>query len=148
MLRLMLALLIAVYCMTVEAAGGVYKWVDENGTVHYRDTPPPQGSRYEVIHTPAAGTSQDPAAVMEALRKKVDAVDQARAAQQQQRQTQDIEAVRAQNCQQARQNLEVLTTSQNVVKEIEGKRVAVTPQQRQQEIQKNQKYVEDYCNKP
>lgn len=40
----LLSLLIA--CQTAEA-GKLYKWVDENGKVHYTDTPPPESSKTE-----------------------------------------------------------------------------------------------------
>lgn len=133
-------------------AGGIYKWVDENGAVHYRDTPPPSGGHYEVIPRPATGAGQDPTAVMEELRRRTEEADKARSdeeqRQQQRRQAQDMETVRAQSCQQARQNLEILARSQNVVKEIAGKREVVTPEQRQEEVQKNQKFLDENCKQP
>ncbi|HEX7112829.1 MAG TPA: DUF4124 domain-containing protein [Mizugakiibacter sp.] len=44
-------------------AGQVYKWTDAKGTVHYSDSPPPQGARYSRVRVAgaAAQTPEQPA---------------------------------------------------------------------------------------
>jgi hypothetical protein len=45
---LLTALLIA---LPAIASAQVYKWVDANGTTHFSESPPPQGVKYQSIHT-------------------------------------------------------------------------------------------------
>ncbi len=40
-------LLLSLACGSALAA--IYKWVDENGTVTFRDTPPPEGTQTQVV---------------------------------------------------------------------------------------------------
>jgi hypothetical protein len=152
MLKQTMWLLMLVWCAAAYAGGTIYKWVDEQGNVHYLDTPPPPGGNYQIIHkSPAPG--QDPTAVMNELKKKVEAVDKARETQQQsqQQRTQqaDLETKRAESCEQAKQNLEILAKSSHPIRtEADGKQTVLTEEQRRDEVQKNQKLVEQYCKKP
>ena len=49
MRRLPLALVLLLLAPAVAAQ--VYKWTDSHGTVHYSETPPPQGTQYKRIDT-------------------------------------------------------------------------------------------------
>lgn len=53
---LFLALLIGV--VTLPAYAGVYKWVDENGKVHYSEQPPQTGSHTQLRVQPAQSNPQ------------------------------------------------------------------------------------------
>jgi len=44
---------------TMPAHAGVYKWVDENGSVHYSEHPPEKGSHSQ-LHIPAAPSKPQP----------------------------------------------------------------------------------------
>ena len=46
MVRLAACLGLLILALNAQAQGGLYKWVDEKGAVHYSDTPPP-GRRIE-----------------------------------------------------------------------------------------------------
>lgn len=47
-----LLLLLAGLALQAHAQGGLYKWVDEKGVVHYSDTPPP-GKGGQKLRTPS-----------------------------------------------------------------------------------------------
>ena len=44
------------------SAATLYKWVDEDGKVTYRDTPPPEGVQFEERHISGGQASDDPGA--------------------------------------------------------------------------------------
>ena len=151
MFRQTMLILTLVCCASVYGAGGVYKWVDEKGTVTYHDTPPPPGSKYETLSKPP-GPSQDPAAVMKALREKEEAADKARSEAQRQKETsketQSEEAKRAENCNHAKHNLEILEKSPDPIQiNDKGIRTRLNDEQRQEEIEKNHKFIQSNCEK-
>lgn len=37
--RIIIAIAVAIFAFSTASAGKLYKWVDENGTIHYTDTP-------------------------------------------------------------------------------------------------------------
>lgn len=36
--------------VAVDATADIYRWVDKDGTVHFTDSPPPEGSKAEVVN--------------------------------------------------------------------------------------------------
>jgi hypothetical protein len=57
---------LAVVLLAPWLLGTTYKWVDSQGQVHFTDTPPPQGTAYEVIAAPHAPPVSAPPAAMPA----------------------------------------------------------------------------------
>lgn len=53
------ALIIGLMACSLAASAGVYRWVDENGKVHYGDRPPAQA---EQLNPPPPPADPDPAA--------------------------------------------------------------------------------------
>jgi len=145
-------LLLSVYG-ALAYAGAVYKWVDEQGNVQYRDTPPPAGAHYQIIQRPPAA-GQEPGTAISGQRKKAEEADKVRQAPQQSQpdaaaSAENMEARRAAVCEQAKANLEILAKSPHPIRtEADGKQIILTEEQRQEEIAKNQKYVQEYCKKP
>lgn len=150
MLKQIVWVLLLVYGIPAYAGGAVYKWVDEQGNVQYRDTPPPGGANYQIIQHPA--TSQAPETAISEQQKKAEAADKAKQTQSLQpdaANAQDLEARRAAVCKQAQANLEILAKSPHPLRtDADGKQSLLTEEQRQEEISKNQKYVQEYCKKP
>ena len=144
-MRLVLLMAMLACGPLAQAAGGIYKWVDEKGNVQYRDVPPPPGSGYQVIHKPPA-PSQDPGVTMEKLRGQVKALDKEQEDVQRTKADLDLEAKRAESCKQAQRNVEVLQKSENPIRtEADGRQAILNAEQRQEEIEKNQKWVKEYC---
>lgn len=52
---------IAVILLAPSLLGATYKWVDEQGQVHFTDSPPPAGTAYEVVTTTRATSASPPA---------------------------------------------------------------------------------------
>ncbi len=153
MLKRIVLLLLPVCGALAYAGGTVYKWVDEQGNVQYRDTPPPAGVNYQIIHRSSAA-GPEPETAVQQQRKKPEQADKARQAPQQPQpdtaaSAENIEARRAANCEQAKANLDILVKSPHPIRtEADGKQVILDEQQRQEEIEKNQKFVQEYCKKP
>lgn len=125
------------------SGAGVYKWVDENGAVQYRDTPPPQGVTYQALQK-STGSQYDPAATMQQLREKMKTLDEERTAVH----TKDGKQVaqRAKNCELAKKNLDILATSANPVRmDSEGNRVPLSATDRQAAVEEQQQYLATYC---
>lgn len=45
--------------LPMVASAQVYKWIDSHGTTHFSQSPPPQGTKYVLLHT-AASVDQPP----------------------------------------------------------------------------------------
>ena len=151
MLKRIVLVLLPIYSVLAYASGAVYKWVDEQGNVQYRDTPPPAGADFQIIQRPPTG--QAPETEKSEQRKKAEEADKVRQPPPQPQPAavgaEDLEARRAAVCKQAQANLEILAKSPHPIRtEADGKQNILTEEQRQEEISKNQKYVQEYCKKP
>lgn len=119
----------------------VYRWVDDKGIVHYADTPPPEKKgiqRVNLRSTDAAKPTPEEIAAAAAAEKANPGNAQAA------KQAQD--AVRKeQNCKTARTNLLALNSGNEVTSDFDGMRRALTPEERQAQLDKNQRIVERDC---
>lgn len=52
-----LLLLLAIALLPASGQAAIYKWVDANGVVTFKDTPPPEGTKAEVINVRSAPIS-------------------------------------------------------------------------------------------
>jgi len=134
----------------------VYRWVDDQGEVHYSDVPPTAQEYGEVAvdDAPAASTQekheqkerwqriiQQQQESRERRMKKAEEVRAAREAKKQE------EAVRAERCRVARHNLTTLLQHRPVYHLNErGERVYVDDSRRMAEIQRARDEIEDFCN--
>lgn len=50
--RILLFLLVVSLFFQPQVFGAIYKWVDENGTITFRDTPPPEGQKATRVTLP------------------------------------------------------------------------------------------------
>jgi len=60
--------IVAAIVLLLLATGGIYKWVDKDGRVHYSDTPPPD-QKAQVIETAPAPSVADQQAAAERLKR-------------------------------------------------------------------------------
>lgn len=109
-MKLARMLLPSLFALSAHAAE-VYRWVDDHGTLHYSQTPPPAG-RYEKVRPDVPPPTPAPAreALGEYLRRNEDAAaqqDQARARERERAQQAQTEAER---CAAARRVLTALET--------------------------------------
>jgi hypothetical protein len=160
--KLMLVILM-MFCINAYAES--YKWIDENGRVHYSDQPPSTSTNTKILGpksktvssaetgdaTESSDTSQssdsgEPKSVAEReaeLRKKqkADKEAAAKAAKEQAN-----KAANQENCDQARLSLRTLESGIRI-KEVDasGEHVYIDDEQRQQRIEKTRQDIDRVC---
>ncbi|SEA47647.1 DUF4124 domain-containing protein [Microbulbifer marinus] len=156
-MRIALAILISFLAISAQA-DGIYKWVDENGVVHF-GAQPPQKEGVEVIRKPKSERYKQWQSEQQAKRAEQaadgatsveKAVAAAPEAQQEPQQAEALskaqQAVRAQRCRMAQNNLKELTTHARV-REIgqDGKMRVLPEEERQQRIANMQQVMQENC---
>jgi hypothetical protein len=122
------------------AQAQVYKWTDASGTVHFAQSPPPQGTRYAVVPVAggegASGTEPAPA--------PASAAAPARAAPG--GGVADTPDNRGKLCADLSGNIGLLQSGQPLtVDDAQGNRVAMDDARRQQELASAQDQYRQYC---
>jgi hypothetical protein len=139
MRRLPLALALLLLAPAVVAQ--VYKWTDARGTVHYSETPPPQGTPFKRIST--AGTEQpSPPAATAATA----ATNPVKPATHDNGELPNTPENRAKVCASLKANLELLKGKDAVVMEQDGKPVALDDSQRAQQVALAEKQYQQFCS--
>lgn len=141
-----LSLLICLILLMPQAsAAPMYKWVDENGNVHYGEHAPPK-ARVEVIKPVRVnGTEQDdPKDAMKKLREKNKAIDEARQkTQAEQKKKADEQARYKKNCEIARNNL---ATYQRTKKIRKGDQVVrISDEEWQKKVDESRAMIKKFC---
>lgn len=146
-----LLVLSAVGLSLAANAEQVHKWVDAEGKVHYSDQPAPDKSKDKTLTIttkPLSGANEKPATQglaekEQEFRKRKAAEAEAKAKQEKS----DAEAKKkAQNCEQARNNLRTVQEGGRIVRYNEaGEREYLDDTGRQQAIVDAQKSVEEWC---
>lgn len=124
--------------LPMAASAQVYKWKDANGTTHFSETPPPQGVKYESIHTRADAAQPRTTAPDNADKKKNadtgDKADQGRSAQLKR------------FCAQLESNISLLKSNQSLQRMgSDGKAAPVNDKVRAQQLKQQQQRYEAYC---
>ncbi|WP_052761136.1 DUF4124 domain-containing protein [Sedimenticola thiotaurini] len=147
-IRLLLPLLLVVF-WTGAADARMYRWVDENGTTVYSQSPPPSGKATEIKVQVAPPTPPDNASEKQtaddtpaesAADKPADGPTKA--------QIEESNRIKAENCAAARQNLEIYTNLGNrLIRTPDGLYKRLTEEERQQKIDESKAQVEEFCEK-
>jgi hypothetical protein len=129
----------------------IYKWVDENGQIHYSSQKPPD-QEVETVKvrkgprvTPPPAAEETPADPNEPVDPEADAEAEAEARAQ----LAQADAVNRQRlCDQARQNLAALNATVRVqrIDEKTGETVRMTDDQRVAAMQRANQAIREYCN--
>ncbi|HSO05902.1 MAG TPA: DUF4124 domain-containing protein [Pelomicrobium sp.] len=139
-------------CLTLPAGAELYKWVDSQGKVHYSDRPPPNAAQKSTtmkgaVSAPAPAATASPAPQktikeqeLEYRQRKAEEAEAAAKAQKE-------ADMRAQNCRNARGNLNTYTEGGRVVRfNAQGEREYVGDEERVREIERWQREVERWCS--
>ncbi|HET6806970.1 MAG TPA: DUF4124 domain-containing protein [Frateuria sp.] len=137
MRRIPLTLVLLLLAPAVVAQ--VYKWTDSQGTVHYSEIPPPQGTPYKRVTptgsaqpvAPPPGQAAEPA-------PEADGSDSAPVA--------DTPENRSKLCSSLKANLDLLKGHGAVVMEQNGKSVALDDAQRSKQIAVAEKQYQQFCS--
>jgi hypothetical protein len=140
MRRLPFALVLLLLAPAVSAQ--VYKWTDSHGTVHYSETPPPQGTQYKRITTNGAEQPASPAPAP-AARPDTAAAGAASAGAGGLPNTPEN---RARLCASLKANLDLLKGKEGVVLEQDGKSVPLDETQRDQQIALAERQYQQFCS--
>lgn len=122
-----------------------YRWVDENGRVHYTQTPPPSGEYGRVAPAPPpSGSSPN----LDQLRDYNDAADKGRLKERQQTQKKAEEQARQQQrCTQAKQRLALFESGgQFYSMDEKGERTFLNSQQVDQRRMDARTSVDERCH--
>jgi hypothetical protein len=132
-----------------QAIAAMYKWVDEDGNVHYSQQPPPGASRERVAPPPPPPTGAG--APSERLQQQLDALDE-RKAQEQEAASERAErtlsaAERSARCQQARNTLATLQSRGRVrMRDAQGVYTRLDETERQAAIERAQQQIAEFCD--
>lgn len=142
--------------LTAAMAGGahaseIYKWVDEDGNVHYGDRPTgePGVERMAIASRPTNRENVDSgvAARLEREAQREESREAAAAEKQRDEELQAEAAERAEKCTTYRDRLQKFLTSRRLYREDDnGERVYLDEGQMQSAREKVQEQVEEYCS--
>jgi len=155
-------IIIAVLLMTLSGmatdAGAqekIYRWVDENGEVHFGDTPPQNGTAEQIEVVPDTVSTVPPAspandaesgAPAEAMPSEAEQLRQERAEQRRQREAQAKELAKA--CEQQQKLVDDLEPSPRViVKMKDGTVTRLDDDVRLKTLQEARDFIAKNCNK-
>lgn len=155
-MRIAVAIMISTLALAARA-DGIYKWVDENGVVHF-GSQPPQKENVEVVKKPkserykqwqseqAALRAEQAAEEPTSTEKAVAAKPEAEQEPQNEALTKAQQAVRAQRCRMAQTDLQELTTHSRV-REVgpDGKMRVLPEEERQARIQQARETISQNC---
>jgi hypothetical protein len=145
------ALLIALLLTTTLChASGIYKWVDEQGQVHYSQSAPASVPAEQMQEAPPP--ANDPAAIRGDLQRQLEAFDERRAQRDEafaeQKQKEEVARIRKNNCETARKNLEKLRRGgNNAYMTPEGEVIRLTDEDRAARIEAAKQGVAENCDK-
>lgn len=141
-------LLICAFAVSLPTMGaGVYKWVDEQGNVHYTQTPPADKPVERFETRPEPVDSEAALKKLEEQKEKSDSFFKDRAKQAEEKAKAEEEATkRGEHCKRARENLEKLETTIRLFQSDEqGNRVRMTEEERQAGIAKAKSQIKEFC---
>ncbi|MEJ2565650.1 MAG: DUF4124 domain-containing protein [Gammaproteobacteria bacterium] len=130
----------------LSAQAVFYKWVDENGVTQYTQSPPPSGGYQEMSSPPppASTSEQQPAATASPQQDSTSAPAKTPSPdpQMQAKRQHALE----QNCQIARQNLDLLENHARLrVKAADGSLRVMSEQEKQAKLEETRKMLDENC---
>ena len=146
-----LASLLAVF-ICGEAAAAMYKWVDEDGNIHYTQSMPPQGAK--LLQKSQMPRSRPPAAVSQdnaeraPARQAQPATDESRTTAVPAELTPEQKEQYRKTCERLKKNLDLLMEPKRVfVTTKEGNRHYLSDQERDERIRRINSQLPRYCQK-
>ena len=132
-------------------ANEIYKWVDEDGNVHYEDRPSGAATEERLSmsysRTNSSSVNNRVAARHDRQAAREEAKSQAAAAEQEAADNAAAAAQQQQACERARARLESYLQSRRLYRTDEnGERVYLDDTQRQEARQKAEEQITEYCN--
>lgn len=141
-------LLLMMLVFSGNAAAAMYKWVDEDGNVHYTQTPPPADVRQAETIKPPPDVNTDKARKdLEQEQELVDKIREQRLeTKEEERLAQKEREQKEANCKMARDRLASYTQPRVRYTGEDGNRYYFTEEERQEQIQKSKDMIDEFCN--
>jgi hypothetical protein len=130
-------------------AAGIQKWTDENGQVHYGDSPPAQVNPEAVrISRPPSNPGKSlPRFATENINKKDDKQDQSPSQQAKEPAPEPSKDQAAEFCAQAKKDLATINRSKRIrVKSADGSSRFMTTEEINERRKLSQSDIDQYCN--
>ncbi|MCG8435414.1 MAG: DUF4124 domain-containing protein [Gammaproteobacteria bacterium] len=124
--------------------GAVYRWVDEDGKVHYSDKPVENAEQVTVRAPESAGTNEE-RAERQAEQLKLYSTKRQQAAEKRQ-QEREARKQRAADCERARERAEKLTYTRRLYDVDESGNRVYVDEEEEQRRQEAQQEVSEYCD--
>jgi hypothetical protein len=135
-------------CLSFSAYGGLHKWVDADGKVHYSDVPPPANVKAQELRVSAPGSgvpASKSIAERDAEYKKSQKAK--KEAEEKSAKQQEAAAAKQRGCESAQQNLRALQDGGRMTTyNDKGERAFLDDKARQQRIEEMQKFISTNCN--
>ncbi len=146
MRKVLSAVVLIGMCLPAFAAG-VYKWVDENGVIHYSDKKPDHQSSEQLnVRTSPAPKAQDRPSAQDQNKALSDKNEVERLRKQQAEETAQADARQSERCDAARKNLETLRTTARIREEgADGELRYLTPEDILDRKKQSQSILENEC---
>lgn len=149
--RKVFAVAVGVASLTAFQAGlaaGVYRWVDENGEVHYGDRPPSntESTRMEIESAPAPAPEDGERRLK--TQRLLDALESQRDRDKQKAaQAKADEARQERNCQSARRQVALHQRANSVFRRgPDGERIYLSDEERKQALARARTLVDQWCD--
>lgn len=140
--------LMALALSTTVGASEIYKWTDDDGNVHYTDTPVEGAERLDIQsrNTDNTAVSRQTAAFQERQVARAEAKAEAEASQPSEEELMAAAREKQEQCSKYRDRLTTMVQSRRLYREDEnGEREYLDDEEMQQAREKVQSQVEEYC---
>ena len=140
--------------LVIADGGQIYKWLDEDGNLHYTDSPPPPGRVAEEVTVAPRPTAEDAGDARKHLERLIEDQEASYSASQKQKEEQEarrveeqeLEVQRKKKCASSRQSLRALQTSRPVYSiDDRGEYVFLSDDERAATIKSFEKSVAENC---
>ncbi|MBI3562574.1 MAG: DUF4124 domain-containing protein [Gammaproteobacteria bacterium] len=131
-------------------SAATYKFTDSDGNVTYSNTPPSGGRRYEKVPSDSTHSEYgDPGTTDSSASSPgtsgTGSAETGGGKETLKKEMQKNQALREQNCEAAKKNLEAYTVYRRI-RDKDGNTIILDDNERAKKIEESQKQVEDYCN--
>ena len=142
-------LLLSVLCLPAFAETTIYQWQEPDGTWVYSQLPPPDGRAVREVRPPPPPSTTPEQAQQELRQKQEDfrqRLEKREQAAQESANQETARATKKKNCEAARANLERIQRQARIlVDDGEGGRKRLSPEEKQQRIDRYQADVQRFC---
>jgi hypothetical protein len=135
-----LPIAVALLLIAPLACAQVFKWTDARGTVHYSQTPPPNGTQYSRVTVTGTVEPVAPANTESHTEPSPDATPA-----QGNQAVADTPANRKKLCASLKSNLDALQGDQPVIMQVDGQQKVIDAAQRKQQLDAAQAQYRQYC---